>query len=154
VAGELFIGGAGLARGYLKRAELTAERFIPDPFSATAGARLYRTGDRTRYLRDGQLEFLGRIDHQVKVRGYRIELGEVEAALREQEGVRECVVVARQEGGGAARLVGYVVLEEGASLSVTALRQGLSRRLPEYMIPAVGGVAANGQRETRSAGAA
>ncbi|HVI70367.1 MAG TPA: AMP-binding protein, partial [Pyrinomonadaceae bacterium] len=136
VAGELFIGGAGLARGYLKRAELTAERFIPDPFSATAGARLYRTGDRTRYLRDGQLEFLGRIDHQVKVRGYRIELGEVEAALREQEGVRECVVVARQEGGGAARLVGYVVLEEEASLSVTALRQGLSQRLPEYMIPA------------------
>ncbi|HEU4871921.1 MAG TPA: condensation domain-containing protein, partial [Pyrinomonadaceae bacterium] len=99
-------------------------------------ARLYRTGDRTRYLPDGQIEFLGRVDHQVKVRGYRIELGEVEAALREQEGVRECVVVARQEEGSAARLVGYVVLEAGATFSVTALRQELLRRLPEYMIPA------------------
>ena len=136
VAGELYIGGVGVARGYNNRADLTAERFLPDLFSSEVGARMYRTGDLARYLEDGEIEFIKRIDEQVKVRGYRIELGEVEAALREQAGVRECVVVARQEEGSAARLVGYVVLEAGASFSVTALRQGLLRRLPEYMIPA------------------
>jgi len=136
VTAELYLGGEGLARGYLGRPELTAEKFIPDPFGKKGGGRLYRTGDLARYLPDGNIEYLGRVDHQVKIRGYRIELGEVEAALREQEGVRQCVVVARQEEGSAARLVGYVVLEAGASLSVTALRQGLLRRLPEYMIPA------------------
>ncbi|HEU4874945.1 MAG TPA: amino acid adenylation domain-containing protein, partial [Pyrinomonadaceae bacterium] len=136
VAGELYIGGPGVARGYNHRADLTAERFLPDLFSSEAGARMYRTGDLARYLENGEIEFIKRIDEQVKVRGYRIELGEVEAALREQEGVRECVVVARQEEGSAARLVGYVVLEAGATFSVTALRQGLLRRLPEYMIPA------------------
>jgi amino acid adenylation domain-containing protein len=136
VTAELYLGGEGLARGYLGRPELTAEKFIPDPFGKKGGGRLYRTGDLARYLPDGNIEYLVRVDHQVKIRGYRIELGEVETALREQEGVRECVVVARQEDGSAARLVSYVVLEAGASLSVTALRQGLLRRLPEYMIPA------------------
>ena len=135
VMGELYLGGVQVGRGYWQRAELTAEKFVPDPYGGERGGRLYRTGDVVRQVGAGVLEYVGRADYQVKVRGYRIELGEVEAALREQEGVQECVVVARQEGG-AARLVGYVVLEEGESLSVTALRQGLLRRLPEYMIPA------------------
>jgi amino acid adenylation domain-containing protein len=137
VAGELFIGGAGLARGYLKRAELTAERFIPDPFSQTAGARLYRTGDRTRYLPDGQLEFLGRVDHQVKVRGYRVELGEVEAALRRHERVRDCVVVAREEVEDDKRLVAYVVDGDGPGLDAGELRRVLKERLPEHMVPSL-----------------
>ncbi|HWS86561.1 MAG TPA: amino acid adenylation domain-containing protein [Pyrinomonadaceae bacterium] len=134
VAGELCIGGAGLARGYLSRAELTAEKFIPHPFSTEAGARLYRTGDLVRYLSDGRIEFLGRIDQQVKVRGYRIELGEIEAALLRHEAVREAVVIARAEEGGA-RLVGYVVAEDGRTASAAELRGFLSERLPDYMVP-------------------
>ncbi len=140
VAGELYLGGEGLARGYLRRPELTAARFVPDPFAPEkkAGARLYRTGDLARYLPDGQLEFLGRIDHQVKVRGFRIELGEIEAELARCAGVRESVVVARTDGGQAdTRLVAYVVLHEGEALSVGELRRSLGRRLPEYMLPSL-----------------
>jgi amino acid adenylation domain-containing protein len=137
VAGELYLGGEGLARGYLNRPSLTAERFVPDPFSAEGGGRLYRTGDVVRRLPDGRLEFMGRADHQVKVRGFRIELGEVEAALGECAGVRECVVVAREFEGGDKRLVAYVVAEAGAGgLSTAELRAHLKRRLPDYMAPA------------------
>ncbi|HEX8189187.1 MAG TPA: amino acid adenylation domain-containing protein [Pyrinomonadaceae bacterium] len=135
VAGELHIGGVGLARGYLSRPALTAERFIPDAYSALPGARLYRTGDLARYLPDGEVEFLGRIDEQVKVRGFRIELGEIEAALSECEGVREAVVVAREEAGGDKRLVAYVVSAGGDVVEAEQLRGRLRRRLPEYMVP-------------------
>src|SRR5262249_15706253 len=107
--GELLIGGDGVARGYLNRPELTAEKFIPHPFSQEHGARLYRTGDLARYRPDGEIEFLGRIDHQVKLRGQRIELGEIEAALAAHPLVKECAVVAVEEGPGDRRLVAYVV---------------------------------------------
>jgi amino acid adenylation domain-containing protein len=133
VAGELFIGGAGVARGYWRQPGLTAERFLPDPFGPPGG-RLYRTGDRARWRPDGNLEFLGRIDHQVKVRGYRIEPGEVESALMDCTGVRQAVVVAR--GDYARRqLVAYVVGRENATTSAQALRDSLRARLPGYMVP-------------------
>ena len=135
VAGELCLGGDGLARGYLDRPALTAEKFVPDPFSAEPGARLYRTGDRVRWLTGGALEFVGRTDQQVKVRGFRIEPGEVEAALLGHPDVHACVVVVRQDGE-EKRLVGYVVPEEGAAPSVRELRDHLRARLPEYMVPA------------------
>ncbi|HEX8559980.1 MAG TPA: amino acid adenylation domain-containing protein [Pyrinomonadaceae bacterium] len=135
VAGELYIGGDGLARGYLRRPGLTAERFVPDPFSAEPGARLYRTGDLARHLPGGEVEFLGRVDHQVKVRGFRIELGEIEAALAEHESVSECVVVAREDAPGDARLVAYVVTGGRTGTSASAWRRFLGERLPEYMIP-------------------
>jgi thioesterase domain-containing protein/acyl carrier protein len=135
VAGELCVGGAGLARGYLGRAELTAEKFIPNPYSREAGARLYRTGDLVRYLAGGELEYLGRIDQQVKVRGFRIELGEIEAAISEHSEVRECVVLAREDVPGDKRLVGYLVTGEAAALNVNELRVRLRERLPEYMVP-------------------
>ncbi len=135
VPGELWIGGVGVARGYLRRPELTAEKFVPDAFSGAAGARLYRTGDRVRRRGDGELEFLGRTDAQVKVRGFRIEPGEVEAALLEQAGVHEAVVVVREDAPGQKRLVGYVVPQAGPELSGAGLRASLSSGLPEHMVP-------------------
>ncbi|HYG79789.1 MAG TPA: amino acid adenylation domain-containing protein, partial [Pyrinomonadaceae bacterium] len=137
LTGELYLGGEGLARGYLRRPGLTAERFIPDPFSGEEGARLYRTGDLARYLSDGRIEFLGRADTQVKVRGYRIELGEVEAALTGHEGVEEAVVIAREGAGGDKQLAAYYVGRRGAQAEVTAeeLRGYLEARLPKYMVP-------------------
>ncbi|HYP52501.1 MAG TPA: amino acid adenylation domain-containing protein, partial [Pyrinomonadaceae bacterium] len=135
VVGELYVGGDGLARGYLNRPELTAERFVPDPFSTEPGARLYRTGDLARFLADGQIEYVGRSDEQVKIRGFRIELGEIEAALAQHEQLREVVVVARQEGG-EKRLVAYVTTHEGAERTTASeLRGFLKSRLPDYMIP-------------------
>ena len=135
--GELYVGGAGVACGYLKRPDLTAERFLEDPFDGGNG-RMYRTGDMVRYLPDGSIEFLGRNDQQVKIRGYRIELGEIEARLEEHEWVREGVVVAREDGGGEKRLVAYVVAREerdGGELA-GVLRTHLGGVLPEYMVPA------------------
>lgn len=136
VTGELYLGGAGQARGYLERADLTAERFLPDPFSGQAGARLYRTGDLGRYLVDGRLEFMGRVDEQVKLRGYRIELGEVEAALVEYEGVEEAAVaVAGQDEPGQRRLVAYLVCGAGEQPPAASLRSFLGKKLPRYMVP-------------------
>jgi amino acid adenylation domain-containing protein/non-ribosomal peptide synthase protein (TIGR01720 family) len=135
VAGEMYIGGDGLSRGYLNRPDLTAEKFLPNPFSREPGARLYRIGDLGRWREDGEIEYLGRLDHQVKIRGYRVELGEIEAALARHEGVGECVVVARTDAAGAARLVAYVVARTGASASTEQLRGHLKERLPDYMLP-------------------
>jgi amino acid adenylation domain-containing protein len=136
--GELYLGGVQVGRGYLDRPALTAERFVPDPFSAGGGARLYRTGDLARWRPDGALEYLGRMDDQVKVRGFRIEPGEIEAALAAHPAVREAVVVARQDGAAEARLVAYVVAADDASMdaSAEALRAWLRERLPEHMVPA------------------
>jgi amino acid adenylation domain-containing protein/non-ribosomal peptide synthase protein (TIGR01720 family) len=141
VVGELYIGGAGLAREYLNRPGLTAESFVPNQYSGQAGSRLYRTGDRARWREDGNLEYLGRLDQQVKIRGYRIELGEIETALEEQAGVRQAVVVVQEEESGDKRLVAYVVGnwerdEKGkAEIKESELRQRLRGRLPEYMVP-------------------
>jgi amino acid adenylation domain-containing protein len=135
VPGELLIGGAGVARGYEGRPDLTAERFVPDPWGAP-GSRLYRTGDLARRLPDGRLEFLGRLDHQVKVRGFRIELGEIEAALADHPAVRHAVVVDREAGPGDRRLVAYAEVEEGQAPTLTEVRLFLRDRLPEYMLPA------------------
>src|SRR6185503_2783367 len=131
-----YIGGAGLARGYLNRPELTAEKFIPHRFSIEAGARLYKTGDLVRYLPNGDLEFLGRIDDQVKVRGFRIELGEIESVLGQHASVGESIVVAREETAGDRRLVAYVVGTAGMDLDGKVLREFLRGKLPEYMLPA------------------
>jgi alpha-ketoglutarate-dependent taurine dioxygenase/acyl carrier protein len=136
VSGELYIGGDGVTHGYLGRPGLTAERFVPDPFSAEPGARMYRTGDAARLREGGALEYLGRADEQVKVRGFRIEPGEIEAALTRHGAVQSCAVVAREYGEGDRRLVAFVVLKEGATLPNAAeLRRLLGETLPEYMIP-------------------
>ncbi|MCP4662396.1 MAG: amino acid adenylation domain-containing protein, partial [bacterium] len=134
VTGELAIGGAGVGRGYLGRPDLTAERFVPDGFGPQPGARLYRSGDLARMRPDGAIEYLGRTDHQIKIRGLRIELGEIEAAVGRGPGVRECVVVARDEGAGDRRLVAYLVAE--GETSEPELRASLRESLPEYMVPA------------------
>jgi amino acid adenylation domain-containing protein len=136
VPGEMFIGGEGVARGYLHQPELTAERFIRNPFSSIADARLYKTGDRARWRADGDIEYLGRADDQVKIRGHRIELGEIESALARHPAVRECVVLAREDSPGDKRLVGYVVAEpDEASVSLGESRDFLKKKLPDYMIP-------------------
>ncbi|RYZ40479.1 MAG: amino acid adenylation domain-containing protein, partial [Myxococcaceae bacterium] len=135
VPGELYIGGAGVARGYHARPELTAERFIPDPFDGRLGARMYRTGDRARWRADGTVEFLGRVDQQLKVRGFRVEPGEIESALARHPGVSQAVVVAREDVPGSARLVAYVVPRPEAALSLEALRAFVRRSLPEHLVP-------------------
>jgi amino acid adenylation domain-containing protein len=134
VTGELYIGGAGVARGYLNRPELTASLFLSDPFSTEPGARMYRTGDLVRYLPNGNLDFLGRTDTQVKLRGYRIETGEIESVLRQHPAVTECVVVLREDQPGNRTLAAYVVRRDEL-LPVAELRRYLSERLPEYMLP-------------------
>ncbi|MBU7585508.1 MAG: non-ribosomal peptide synthase/polyketide synthase [Nostoc sp. TH1S01] len=135
VGGEMYVGGAGVTNGYLNRLELTQQRFISDPFSKNPQARLYKTGDKARYLPNGELEYLGRIDNQVKIRGFRIELGEIEAALATHPDVWECVVVVREDEPGDKRLVAYVVPQAEQSLTTAQLRRFLSSQLPSYMVP-------------------
>ena len=136
VAGELYIGAAGLARGYLKQPALTAERFLPDPWAAAPGARFYRTGDLVRQLADGLLEFLGRVDRQVKIRGFRVELGEVEAAVGGHPEVREAAVVVGPDAYGQPRIIAYYAAVNGSSLAADELRSFLRASLPSYMVPA------------------
>jgi amino acid adenylation domain-containing protein len=133
-SGELYIGGKSLGRGYLNKPELTAARFLPDPYSAS-GARVYRTGDEARYRPDGEVEFIGRLDNQVKIRGYRVELGEIESALRQETGVKDAVVVARDNESGLKRLVAYVVRYDRGDTSEKTLKRSLKVKLPEYMVP-------------------
>ena len=135
VIGEMYISGDGAARGYLERPDLTAEKFLPNPFSDKTGDRMYKTGDLARYLPDGNIEFQGRIDYQVKLRGFRIELGEIEAVLNEYPGVRESVIISREDVSGDKRLVAYLVAQEDSKLDVSALRSYLREKLPEYMLP-------------------
>jgi acyl-coenzyme A synthetase/AMP-(fatty) acid ligase len=135
-AGELYIGGAGVGRGYLNQPEMTAAAFVPDPFTRGPGGRLYRTGDRVRWLANGTLEFLGRLDHQVKIRGYRIELGEVEAVLLQAAGVRHCAVTVREDKAAGPRLVAYIVGEPGVG-DRRQWRRLAQEKLPEYMVPSV-----------------
>jgi amino acid adenylation domain-containing protein len=136
VSGEVYIGGLGLSRCYLNRPGLTAEKFIPHPFSTVPGERLYHTGDLARYLPNGQIEFLGRVDHQVKIRGYRIELGEIEAVLEAHPTVRETVVIVNEDISGDKRLVAYVVLQADRPQTIDELRAFLQARLPAYSVPA------------------
>ncbi|HBF29912.1 amino acid adenylation domain-containing protein [Rhizobium sp.] len=135
VTGEIYIGGEGLARGYLGKPDTTADRFIPDPFSETGG-RLYRSGDLGRWRDDGTIEFVGRVDHQVKLRGYRIELGEIESVLLQQTGVGEALVILRDdEASGDKMLAAYIVAKKGESVDIDVVRAGLERSLPSYMVP-------------------
>jgi amino acid adenylation domain-containing protein len=135
VCGELYIGGVGLARGYRRRSELTAERFVPNPFSNQAGERLYRTGDIGRYRPAGEIEYQGRADYQVKIRGYRIELGEIEAVLRQHEAVREVVVIVREDKPEDKRVVAYLVAHPGSEPTAVELRSYMKEKLPQYMLP-------------------
>jgi acyl-coenzyme A synthetase/AMP-(fatty) acid ligase len=135
-AGELYIGGRGVARGYRNRPDLTAERFVPDPFTEIPGARLYRTGDLARSRSDGEIDFIGRIDQQVKIRGFRIELGEVEAVLMEHAGVSQAAAVAPEGASGTRTLVAYVVCPQASGAAADDLRRFLMTRLPDYMVPA------------------
>jgi acyl-coenzyme A synthetase/AMP-(fatty) acid ligase len=142
IPGELLVGGLGLARGYLNRSELTAEKFIPNPFydnnNLNSSERLYKTGDLVRWLPDGNLEFLGRIDHQVKIRGFRIELGEIESALTSHDLVKDAVVVTGESANGDKHIVAYIVVASATeSPIVEQLRQHLSQSLPDYMVPAI-----------------
>jgi amino acid adenylation domain-containing protein len=137
VPGELVIGGAGLARGYLTRPDLTAEKFVPDPFNREAGSRLYRTGDLARYLSNGAIQFLGRIDQQVKIRGFRIELGEIEAVMSQHTGVTEAVAMVREDTPENKQLVAYVVGTSLSALTTSEFRSFLKKKLPDYMIPGV-----------------
>jgi acyl carrier protein len=136
VYGELYVGGDGLARDYLHQPELTARMFVPDPFSGEAGTRLYKTGDLVRFRPDGDIEFLGRIDHQVKLRGFRIELGEIEAGIARHPAVREVAVIAREDTPGDKRLVAYLVAEDPPANLVDQLRALIRAAMPEYMVPA------------------
>jgi natural product biosynthesis luciferase-like monooxygenase protein len=133
--GELWIGGEGVARGYLNRRELTAERFVPDPFTSKAGARMYRTGDLAKFERDGTITFLGRVDQQVKVRGYRVEPGEIESIVRAQETIADAVVIAREDTPGDQRLVCYFVPRSAAEVDTQALRDHIGQQVPVYMVP-------------------
>ena len=135
VAGELWLGGEGLARGYLQRAELTAQKFVPDELSGSSGARLYRTGDLARYQADGNIEYLGRIDQQVKIRGFRIEPGEIEARLKQHPAIREVVVITREESDNDKRLIACIVADAETKLTDEVLRSYLREKLPEYMLP-------------------
>jgi surfactin family lipopeptide synthetase A len=137
VSGELHVGGDALARGYLNRPDLTAEKFIPHPFSDEPGAHLYKTGDLARYLPDGNIEFIGRIDHQVKIRGFRIELGEIETVLSQNPAVRETVVMIREDNPEDTSLVAYVVPNQEPLPTASELRSFLKSRLPDYMLPSV-----------------
>ncbi len=136
VPGELYVGGAGLARGYLNRPELTAERFVPDPFAGGDAGRLYRTGDLARRLPNGELEYLGRLDHQVKIRGFRIELGEIETALGQHSAVREAVVLTREDAAGSKRLVAYLATDQDRQAVIEEVTALLRGKLPDYMVPA------------------
>ena len=135
VVGEIYIGGVGLAHGYLNRPDLTMEKFIANPFSEESTSRLYTTGDLARYLPDGNIVFLGRSDNQVKIRGYRIELGEIETVLGQHAAVRQAIVLALEDAPGDKRLVGYLILNQPQSLSAAELRNYLKEKLPEYMVP-------------------
>jgi amino acid adenylation domain-containing protein len=135
VTGEIYVGGAGVARGYLHRPKLTAERFLCDPFQVDPTARMYKSGDLGKWLPDGTIEYLGRNDFQVKIRGFRIELGEIEAKLAQQPGVRDAVVIAREDIPGNKRLVAYLTTQEGGSVVAAELRNALAKELAEYMVP-------------------
>ena len=131
-SGDLYIGGDGLARGYLNRPALSAEKFIPDPFSGKPGMRLYKTGDMARYLSNGNIEFLGRVDHQIKIRGFRIELGEIETVLSQHPAIQEMVVLAREDNPGRRQLVAYVVSKQEHALTPNGLRKFLTQKLKNF----------------------